>query len=136
MRLALIGDIHGHWEEHEDAAALAWLGADLAIFLGDVGEEDVHLVRQIAALPTPKAVILGAAAASCTRSLCCYLRCSASASLKLCAWQGTTTPGVPSLLCAVPAPGLRTPARRPLRCLQRPTMRIGLPPASSSVLLM
>jgi len=64
VRLALVGDIHGHWEEHEDAAALAWLGADLAILLGDVGEEDVHLVRQIAALPTPKAVILGAAAAA------------------------------------------------------------------------
>ncbi len=60
MKLVVIGDIHQNWCE-EDAAALAWLGADAALFVGDIVEEDIALVRQIANLRLPKAVMLGAA---------------------------------------------------------------------------
>lgn len=42
-----------------DAAALYHLGVDLALFVGDFGNEAVALVQQIADLDLPKAVILG-----------------------------------------------------------------------------
>ncbi|HTL90455.1 MAG TPA: TIGR04168 family protein [Leptolyngbya sp.] len=58
VRLAVIGDIHDRWEE-EDAAALEFLGVDLALFVGDFGNESVNIVKLIAALQTPKAAILG-----------------------------------------------------------------------------
>lgn len=58
MRLAVVGDVHGQWSER-DEAALRWLGADMALFVGDFGEEVVELVGRVAALDVPKAVILG-----------------------------------------------------------------------------
>lgn len=59
IRLALIGDIHGLWQEGIDDVALSWLGADLAVFVGDYGEEDVELVGALARCSHPKLVMLG-----------------------------------------------------------------------------
>lgn len=58
LTLAVIGDIHDQWEDR-DARALEALGIDLVLFVGDVGNEAVGLVRAIAQLSLPKAVILG-----------------------------------------------------------------------------
>jgi uncharacterized protein (TIGR04168 family) len=58
ITLAIVGDIHDQWSE-ADAAALRALSVDLALFVGDIGNEAVDLVKQIAALDLPKAVILG-----------------------------------------------------------------------------
>jgi 3',5'-cyclic AMP phosphodiesterase CpdA len=66
IRLAIIGDVHGHWFE-EDEEALKALNVDAAIFVGDFGEEDVALVQRVASVPTPKAVILGNHDAWCAR---------------------------------------------------------------------
>lgn len=58
LRVAVVGDVHGNWDEY-DAIALGALNVDLVLFVGDFGNEDVDIVRVIAACPTPKAVILG-----------------------------------------------------------------------------
>ncbi len=58
LTLAVVGDVHDQWSE-ADGAALQHLGVDLALFVGDFGNEAVALVRQIAHLDLPKAVILG-----------------------------------------------------------------------------
>ncbi|KAI7839666.1 hypothetical protein COHA_006475 [Chlorella ohadii] len=58
VTLAVVGDVHSQWDADSEAA-LAWLGADVAVFVGDFGEENVQLVQRIAALPLPKAVCLG-----------------------------------------------------------------------------
>ncbi|NER33897.1 MAG: TIGR04168 family protein [Oscillatoria sp. SIO1A7] len=56
--VAVIGDVHEQWEE-ADGAAIKALGVDLALFVGDFGNESVAVTRAIAALDIPKAVILG-----------------------------------------------------------------------------
>jgi len=56
--IAVVGDVHDQWEE-KDNACLGVLGADLALFVGDFGNEAVTVVKRVAALPLPKAVILG-----------------------------------------------------------------------------
>ncbi len=58
VRLAIIGDIHDQWTS-DDTHALQGLGVDAALFVGDFGNESVDVVRAIAAVPLPKAVILG-----------------------------------------------------------------------------
>ncbi|NER20577.1 MAG: TIGR04168 family protein [Symploca sp. SIO1B1] len=58
VKIAVIGDVHDKWEE-EDNIALQQLGVDLVLFVGDFGNESVNVVRLIAALDLPKAVILG-----------------------------------------------------------------------------
>ncbi|MEO1520656.1 MAG: TIGR04168 family protein [Cyanobacteria bacterium J06633_2] len=58
IRIAVIGDVHDQWEP-EDAAALQHLGIDLTLFVGDFGNEAVHIVEAIAQYDAPKAVILG-----------------------------------------------------------------------------
>jgi uncharacterized protein (TIGR04168 family) len=58
IKIAVIGDVHDQWEE-ADGLALQQLGIDLALFVGDFGNESVEVVRAIAALEMPKAVILG-----------------------------------------------------------------------------
>lgn len=58
IKIAVIGDVHDAWEA-DDGAALQHLGVDLAMFVGDFGNESVEVVRAIAALDLPKAVILG-----------------------------------------------------------------------------
>ena len=58
VRFLVVGDIHGHWSP-EDAAYLEDGDQDLTLFVGDLGDENFKIVRDIAAIPVPKAVILG-----------------------------------------------------------------------------
>ena len=58
ITIAVVGDVHGLWEP-EDAVALNRLGVDLVLFVGDFGNEAVEVVREIAAVKTPKAAIMG-----------------------------------------------------------------------------
>ncbi|MDG2991104.1 TIGR04168 family protein [Candidatus Synechococcus calcipolaris G9] len=56
--LAVIGDIHGCWSI-TDAKLLEGLGVDLALFVGDFGNEAVDIVAAIAQLSLPIAVAFG-----------------------------------------------------------------------------
>lgn len=56
--LTVVGDVHRWWRP-ADAAFLERTRPDLSLFVGDLGDEDVPIVRAIASLPVPKAVILG-----------------------------------------------------------------------------
>ncbi|HAX87336.1 MAG TPA: TIGR04168 family protein [Cyanobacteria bacterium UBA11370] len=58
IKIAVVGDVHELWEA-EDAIALHQLGVDLVLFVGDFGNESVEVVRRIASLDLPKAVIMG-----------------------------------------------------------------------------
>ncbi|MEM0978907.1 MAG: TIGR04168 family protein [Cyanobacteria bacterium P01_H01_bin.58] len=58
IRIAVIGDVHNQWDE-QDNAALYSLNLDLALFVGDFGNEAVDVVRTIARLTMPKAAIFG-----------------------------------------------------------------------------
>ena len=58
LLIAVIGDVHDRWEA-QDNLALEYLGVDLALFVGDFGNESVEIVRTIADLKLPKAVIMG-----------------------------------------------------------------------------
>jgi len=58
VEIAVVGDVHDQWEA-ADGVALRRLGVDLVMFVGDFGNESVEVVRAIAALELPKAVILG-----------------------------------------------------------------------------
>ncbi|MGB7086005.1 MAG: TIGR04168 family protein [Phormidesmis sp.] len=58
ITIAVIGDIHDLWEL-EDNEALKHLNVDLAIFVGDYGNEAVEVVRRIAAVDLPKAAVMG-----------------------------------------------------------------------------
>ncbi len=58
IKIAVVGDVHDQWEA-EDGEALHSLGVDLVLFVGDFGNESVGVVRAIASLDLPKAVILG-----------------------------------------------------------------------------
>jgi len=58
LHIAVIGDVHDAWDA-EDAIALEQLGVDLVLFVGDFGNESVGVVRQVASVNLPKAVVLG-----------------------------------------------------------------------------
>ncbi|MCP2729446.1 TIGR04168 family protein [Limnofasciculus baicalensis] len=58
IKIAVVGDVHDLWEA-EDAIALRHLGVDLVLFVGDFGNESVEVVRRIAEIDLPKAVIMG-----------------------------------------------------------------------------
>jgi uncharacterized protein (TIGR04168 family) len=58
IKIAVIGDVHDQWE-NEDQEALKYLQVDLALFVGDFGNESLEVVSKIASLNIPKAVILG-----------------------------------------------------------------------------
>jgi uncharacterized protein (TIGR04168 family) len=58
LKIAVVGDVHDHWDDN-DAVALRLLGVDLVLFVGDFGNESVEVVRQIARLELPKAVVFG-----------------------------------------------------------------------------
>jgi uncharacterized protein (TIGR04168 family) len=58
IRIAVVGDVHDQWEE-EDGIALKSLGVDLVLFVGDFGNESVDVVRRVASLDIPKAVVMG-----------------------------------------------------------------------------
>mmetsp|Transcript_11420 Transcript_11420/g.24420 ORF Transcript_11420/g.24420 Transcript_11420/m.24420 type:complete len:379 (-) Transcript_11420:140-1276(-) len=49
VRIALIGDCHGQWNQHDNDALVA-LDADLSLFVGDFGNEDVNVVQHISCL--------------------------------------------------------------------------------------
>lgn len=58
LTIAVVGDVHDQWELI-DNASLEALGVDLTMFVGDFGNEAVSVVKRVAALKLPKAVILG-----------------------------------------------------------------------------
>ena len=58
IKIAVVGDVHDQWQA-EDELALKHLGVDLVLFVGDFGNESIEIVRQIASINLPKAVILG-----------------------------------------------------------------------------
>lgn len=58
IKIAVVGDVHDRWDS-EDETALRSLGVDLVLLVGDFGNESVEVVRSVAALSLPKAVILG-----------------------------------------------------------------------------
>lgn len=58
LTIAVVGDVHDQWEERDNLALQA-LAVDLVLFVGDFGNESLPVVRCIADLPIPKAVILG-----------------------------------------------------------------------------
>jgi uncharacterized protein (TIGR04168 family) len=58
VRIAVVGDIHDQWD-YEDEAALLALKVDLALFVGDFGNEAVDIVEQVAQLSIPTAIALG-----------------------------------------------------------------------------
>lgn len=58
LKVAIIGDVHDAWDA-DDEAALCSLAVDLVLFVGDFGNESVEVVRQVAAIKLPKAVMLG-----------------------------------------------------------------------------
>ncbi|PSB23536.1 TIGR04168 family protein [filamentous cyanobacterium Phorm 46] len=58
IKIAVVGDVHDQWEP-EDGEALKHLGVDLVLFVGDFGNESVEVVRAIAQLDIPKAVVFG-----------------------------------------------------------------------------
>jgi uncharacterized protein (TIGR04168 family) len=58
LHIAVIGDIHDQWSA-EDNAALTALNVDLALFVGDFGNESIEVVRQICRLSLPIAAIMG-----------------------------------------------------------------------------
>ncbi|MEC4806374.1 MAG: TIGR04168 family protein [Jaaginema sp. PMC 1079.18] len=58
IKIAAIGDIHDRWDR-EDNIALQQLGVDLALFVGDFGNESIAVVRHLVALDVPYAAILG-----------------------------------------------------------------------------
>lgn len=53
-----MGDVHDQWSA-ADNLALQHLKVDLVLFVGDFGNEAVEVVREVAAVSIPKAVILG-----------------------------------------------------------------------------
>jgi uncharacterized protein (TIGR04168 family) len=58
LKIAVVGDVHDQWED-EDAAALKALEVDLVLFVGDFGNESVDVVKRVASLDIPKAVVMG-----------------------------------------------------------------------------
>ena len=58
MTIAVVGDVHHQWEE-EDNRILEEIGIDLALFVGDFGNEAVEIVGRIASLNIPKAAVMG-----------------------------------------------------------------------------
>jgi len=58
IKIAVVGDVHDAWDA-DDAVALKHLDVDLALFVGDFGNESVEVVRTIADIDLPKAAIFG-----------------------------------------------------------------------------
>ena len=56
--MTVVGDVHRWWRS-ADSTYLERTRPDLSLFVGDLGDEDVEIARLVAALPVPKAIILG-----------------------------------------------------------------------------
>ncbi len=59
IKIAVVGDVHELWQPLEDRLALQSLEVDLVLFVGDFGNESIDIVKAIADIDLPKAVILG-----------------------------------------------------------------------------
>lgn len=57
-RLAIVGDVHEQWYSG-DVQSVKALQPDLTLFVGDLGNEALEVVRDVASLDIPKCVILG-----------------------------------------------------------------------------
>lgn len=52
IRLAIIGDVHGDWDNTKDGEALQSLGCDAAVFVGDINNGQLSLpTTQLLSLP-------------------------------------------------------------------------------------
>jgi uncharacterized protein (TIGR04168 family) len=58
FRMLFVGDVHGHWTE-VDSRFVEDGEQDLVVFVGDLGDEDVTIVRRISELDTELVVVLG-----------------------------------------------------------------------------
>ncbi len=58
IRIAVAGDLHGTWQQM-DHELLREINPDGVLFVGDLGESDIDLIRSIKELQIPTAVILG-----------------------------------------------------------------------------
>lgn len=58
FRMLFVGDVHGHWTE-VDSRFVEDGEQDLVVFVGDLGDEDVAIVRRISELDTELVVVLG-----------------------------------------------------------------------------
>lgn len=56
--LTIVGDVHRHWRR-ADADYLERSRPDHVLFVGDLGDEDVEMVRIVTELQVPKSVMLG-----------------------------------------------------------------------------
>ena len=56
--MLIVGDMHRHWRT-ADRSYLESGDQDIVVFVGDLGDEDDELVRDVAAVDAHKAVILG-----------------------------------------------------------------------------
>lgn len=56
--LLVVGDVHNHWRQ-ADREFVERSESELAVFVGDLGDEDVGMAAQIAAIEKPKVVLLG-----------------------------------------------------------------------------
>lgn len=58
IKIAVIGDVHELWNDY-DQEALEFLEVNLALFVGDFGNESLTVVEKIASLSMDKAVVMG-----------------------------------------------------------------------------
>lgn len=56
--MLVVGDVHKHWRD-ADREFVERTAPDLAVFVGDLGDEDVAMAEAIAAVKRPKVVLLG-----------------------------------------------------------------------------
>ncbi|MEY4675476.1 MAG: hypothetical protein RL148_3260 [Planctomycetota bacterium] len=56
--LTIVGDVHRNWST-QDHRFVEQSGSALTLFVGDLGDEDPAIVREVAGIAAPKAVMLG-----------------------------------------------------------------------------
>jgi len=86
LRLAIAGDLHGQWGP-KDVDLLERLEPDAVLFVGDLSDGDLRLVKSIASLPHPTAVILGNHDHGRDRSGALFQRQLALLGDRHCAWS-------------------------------------------------
>ncbi len=59
VRIVVVGDVHNQYSHTLDTAALHALNPDVTVFVGDLANEDVEIVRTVAQCPLRKVVVLG-----------------------------------------------------------------------------
>lgn len=58
FRILFVGDVHGHWTD-ADSRILESGDQDLVVFVGDLGDEDVAIVRTVSEIDCELMVLLG-----------------------------------------------------------------------------